>query len=70
MIHNSWHNAYVIHNYGITLVMVNNGVCPTHLSLMLEATCSIERPIPCALILEVIEIVTRLSCMNHMLRGD
>ena len=57
-------------NCGVTLVVENNGVCPTHLSLMPEATYSIERPTPCVLMPEVIEMVTCLSCMSHMLRGD
>ena len=54
-------------NCGITFVVVNNGVCPTYLSLMLEATCSIKRPIPYALMSEVIEMVAYLICMSHML---
>ena len=41
-------------NCSITIVVVNNGVCPTHLSSMLE----------------VIEMVECPSCMSHMLRGD
>ena len=57
-------------NCGTTLVVVNNGVCPTHLSLMPEATCSIKRPIRCASMPEVIEMVALLSSMSHMLRGD
>ena len=53
-------------NCGITLVMMNNGVCPNHLSMMPEATCSIERLIPCASMIEVIETVACLICMSHM----
>ena len=29
-------------NYDMALFVVNNGACPTHLSLMLEATYSIK----------------------------
>ena len=46
--------------------MANNRVCPTHLSLMLEVTCSIERPISCASMSEVTEMVTCLSFMSNM----
>ena len=42
-------------NCSITLVVVNNGVFPTHLSLMLKVTCSIECLIPCASMLELHE---------------
>ena len=44
-------------NCGITLVMVNNEVCPAYLSPMPEATCSIKRPIPCVSMPEVNEMV-------------
>ena len=54
-------------NCGITFVVVNNGVCPTHLSLMLKTTCSIKRPIPYALMPEVIEMVACPVCRSHML---
>ena len=57
-------------NCGIALVVVNNRMCPTHLYLMPKATCSIERPISCASMPEVIEMVAYPSCMSHTLRGD
>ena len=39
------YNAYIMHiNCGIMLVVMNNVVCPTRLSVVLEATCLIVRP--------------------------
>ena len=43
------YNAYVMHiNCGITLVVMNNTMCPTRLSSVFEATCLIARPLLCA----------------------
>ena len=55
-------------NYGIMLIVVNNGVCPIHLSLMPKVTCSIDRPISCASMPEVIEMVACPSFTSHMPR--
>ena len=53
-------------NCGIMIVVVNNEVCPTRLSPMPKATCSIKRLIPCASMLEVIEMVACLTFMSHL----
>ena len=53
-------------NYGLTVVVVNNKACPTCLSLMPEATCSIELLISCALMPKVTEIVTCLAFKSHL----
>ena len=62
------YNAYFMHiNYGVTLVVMNNAVCRTCLSSVLEVTCLIERLLSCASMLDVIEMVACPTFMSHML---
>ena len=65
MFHYSYiYSAYVIHiNCGITLVVMNNTVCPTRWSLVLEATCLIARLTPRSPMPEVNEM---LACLTFM----
>ena len=61
-------NAYIMHiNYGITLVMMNNAVCPTCLSSVLKATCLIACSIPHASMLETTKMVACPTFMSHYL---
>ena len=53
-------------NCGITLVVMNNVMCPTRLSLVPKATCLIMHTIPYVLILEVIEMVSCLTFTSHL----
>ena len=60
------YNTYVMHiNCGITLVVMNNTVCPTRLSSVLEATCLIKRPLSHASMLDVTEMVACPTFMRH-----
>ena len=62
------YNTYVMHiNCGITLVVMNNAVCPTRLSSVLEATCLIEHPLSHASMLDVTEMEACPTFRSHML---
>ena len=50
----------------IAHVVADNDTSPTRLSLMPEATYSIEHPILCAPMLEVIKMVACPTVMSHM----
>ena len=51
-------------NCGIMLV-VNNETCPTRLSPVPEATCSIEHSIPCASMPKATEMVACSTFISH-----
>ena len=53
-------------NYDIAFVEVDNCACYTRLSLMLKATCLLERPILFTSMLEVIKVVVCSTFLNHL----
>ena len=58
------YNAYVMYiNYGITLVVMNNTVCPTHWSSVLEETYLIVHLTPRSSMPEVTE---KVACPTSM----
>ena len=53
-------------NYDITFVELDNRACHTRLSLMLEATCLLECPIPFTSMSEVTKVVVCPTFLNHL----
>ena len=53
-------------NCNVIAVKVDSNTSPACLSLMLKATCLIERPIPCTLMPKVVEVVTYPTFLSHL----
>ena len=51
----------------MTVVEVDSNAHHACFSLMSEATCLIERPIPCTLMPEVVEMVVYPTSLDHLL---